>query len=362
MEIAFLSHLDLNLYRFRMPIMRKLIQLGHKVYAIVPSGDVSHKFVDEGIVHVDYNIDRSSLNPFKELQTIHQLRHIVHKLNPDILHSFMHKPNLYANLTFSKNTINTITGLGSFFIYDDIKSTLIRNIIIQGYKYSSKHTKKIVLQNQDDYEYFSKILPSHKLALIKSSGIDLQAFHPIAKNTQLLRQLGIKDKVVVLMVGRVIKDKGVREYIQAANMLQDKAVFLYAGFIDKGNKNHFTPNWGAVRYLGFREDIKQLLSISDIFVLPSYKEGVPMTLLEAGAMQKAIVTTNTSGCKDVVDDGINGFLVDVKDTQTLAHKIDILIHNPSLRARFGYNIRQKMQEFDINHVVEQYLQLYRDIT
>ena len=365
-KIAFFSHLDLNLYLFRLPIMKELVKRGHIVYALTPKGDVFDKFKEFGIDAIDYNIKRDSLNIFNELNTIIQVKKIIKDLNIDILHTFMHKPNIYGNLTKVDNIINTITGLGSFFVDESLKSKIVRSIIKSLYKFTTKYAKKVVFQNSDDLNYFisQNIIPSYKAVLIKSSGVDTEFFKPQKPNKELLKELNIdRKKPVVLMIARVIKDKGVNEYIKAASILKDKANFLYVGDIDKGNKNTFLPNWENVKYLGFRKDIKDLISISDIVVLPSYyREGVPRTLLEAASMGKALITTNSVGCKEVVIDNYNGFLVPIKDYISLSKKIEVLISNPLLREKFGKNSRELViKEFDVKIVVDKYLKLYEEI-
>ena len=371
MKIGFLSHLDLNLYLFRLPIMKELVKRGHKVYAITPKGEVSHKFEEYGIELVDYKINRASLNPFNELKTIKDLKDKVEDLNLDILHSFTHKPNIYGSFTNAKNFVQTVTGLGSFFIYDDLKSKLIRNIILLGYKFSSKKAKKVIFQNSDDLKMFVDlgIIEREKAILVKSSGIDTDKWKMEngvpEKSFDFSGYRGkwkINKKPIILMIARVIRDKGVEEYIKAAEILKNKAEFLYVGEIDKGNKNAFNPNWKSVKYLGFRSDIKELIEKADIIVLPSYREGVPRTLIEAASMSKPIVTTNAPGCKEVVEDGVNGFLVPIKDYKSLAKKIEILRDNPSLREEFGKNSRIKaVKEFDIKAVVDKYLKVYEEI-
>jgi N,N'-diacetylbacillosaminyl-diphospho-undecaprenol alpha-1,3-N-acetylgalactosaminyltransferase len=364
MKIAFLSHLDLNLYLFRLPVMKELVKQGQEVYAVCPKGKVFDKFSEFGIKAVEYKIDRGSLNIFKELKTIKHIKEVINEINPDILHTFMHKPNIYGNLTGHKNRVNTITGLGSFFIHNDLKSKIVRNIIEVGYKITMKSTKKVIFQNSDDMQLFidKNIIPKEKAVLVKSSGIDTDEFRPTKKDEKLRKEFNLDEKPIVLMIARVIKDKGVDEYIKSAKMLKEKANFLYVGDIDRGNKNTFVPNWQNVKYLGFRRDIKELISICDIFVLPSYREGVPRTLLEAASMSKPIVTTNAPGCKEVVDDNKNGFLVPVKDYKSLAEKIEILIDDEKLREQFAKNSRMKaVNEFDIKVVVNKYLEVYKDL-
>jgi len=335
--------------------MKELVKNGYEVYAVCPRGEVFDRFKDFGIKTVAYKIDRGSLNIFKELKTIRNIKKVIYKIDPDILHTFMHKPNIYGNLIKHKCTINTITGLGSFFIHNDIKSKIIKNIIILGYKLTTKHTKKIIFQNSDDLKLFSEFLPKEKLVLIKSSGIDTNEFKPIEKLQN--------KKPIVLMIARVIKDKGVEEFIKAGNLLKDKAQFVYVGDKDTGNKNTFNPEWGSVKYLGFRRDIKELISKCDIFVLPSYYgEGVPRTLIEAASMAKPIVTTNWVGCREVVEDNKNGFLVPVKDYKILAKKIELLIDSPSLREKFAkYSRIKAKKEFDIKVVVKKYMEVYEDL-
>jgi N,N'-diacetylbacillosaminyl-diphospho-undecaprenol alpha-1,3-N-acetylgalactosaminyltransferase len=365
MKIVFLSHLDLNLYLFRLPIMKELVKKGNEVYAVCPRGEVFDKFQEYGIKVVEYKIDRGSLNIFKEFKTIKNIKEVIKQIHPDILHTFMHKPNIYGNLTGYENRINTITGLGSFFIHNDFKSKIVKNIIEIGYKITTKNTKKIIFQNSDDLNYFVNrgIIDKNKAVLIKSSGIDTSEWTNENINFKK-EELGIVDnKPIVLMIARVIRDKGVAAYIKAAKILKDKAHFLYVGDIDKGNKNAFMPEWKNVKYLGFRKDIKELISICDIFVLPSYyREGVPRTLLEAASMEKPIVTTYSVGCREVVDDGVNGFLVPIKDYKSLAKKIGILIDDKNLREEFGKNSRIKAEkEFDIKIVVNGYLKVYEEI-
>jgi len=372
MKIGFLSHLDLNLYLFRLPIMKELVKRGHKVYAITPKGEVSHKFREYGIEVIDYKINRASLNPLNELKTIKDLKGKIKELNLDILHSFTHKPNIYGGFTDSKNFVQTITGLGSFFINDDFKSKIIKKIILNGYKFSSKKAKKVIFQNSDDLNLFVElgIIEKEKAVLVKSSGIDTSEWKMEngvpEKSFDFSGDRGewkINKKPVILMIARVIKDKGVEEYIKAAEILKNKAEFLYVGEVDKGNKNAFLPDWKNVKYLGFRSDIKELIEKADIVVLPSYYgEGVPRTLIEAASMGKPIVTTNNRGCKEVVDNGVNGFLVPVKDYKSLAEKIEILIDNPTLREKFGKNSRIKaVKEFDIKIIVDKYLKIYGEI-
>lgn len=181
------------------------------------------------------------------------------------------------------------------------------------------------------------------------------------------RKLGLEEnKVVVIMVARALWDKGIEEYYKAAEMLSNRhnnVEFLFVGDVDSGNPSSVTRDFlqssGCVKWLGFRNDIRDITAICDIYVLPSYREGLPRTLLEAASMGKPIVTTNTTGCREVVEDGKNGFLVPVKDYITLAEKIEILINNRKLRLEMGGRGRKKaVEEFHVGKVVEKYMEVY----
>jgi len=362
MKIAFLSHLDLNLYLFRLPIMVELVKRNYRVFAVCPKGEYFEKFKDFGVIAVDYEIERNSLNPFKELKTICSIKNSINKINADILHTFMHKPNIYGNLTGHKKRINTVTGLGSFFVHNNAKSKIVRKIIEFLYKMTTKDTKAIVFQNGDDYKYFieKNIVSKDKAVVIRSSGIDTEMFNPAPKPINLIKKFDLDlQKPIILMIARVIKDKGVLEYIEAAEILKEKAQFVYVGDVDKGNKNAFLPDWKSVKWLGFQKNIKEIIAMSDIVTLPSYREGVPRTLLEAGSMGKPLVTTDVTGCREVVKNNFNGFLVPARNPIELAKAIEKLINNKQLREQFGKNSREYIKKnFDIKIVVSKYLELY----
>ncbi len=366
MTIAFLSHLDLNLYLFRLPVMQELLHRGHKVYAVCPKGEYTDRFTEKGIETVDYPIVRQSLNPLKEWQTLRTLARILKDLDPDIVHAFTHKPNIYGALCAPGYRIQTVTGLGSFFVGDSWKNLLVRGLIERLYRWTGRKSDRIIFQNSDDMHYFLSrgIVSDEKARLVRSSGIDTNRFHPMEASEELRRIAGIREesKPVVLMIARVIRDKGVQEYLAAAKQLKDRAHFLYIGETDPGNKGAFHPEWGIVKHLGFRKNIRDWIALSDLVVLPSYREGVPRTLLEAAAMGKALVATDVPGCREVVRPGRNGILVPVQDSIALAEAIDTLLTDKEKRERFAKESRRiAIEEFDVHKVVEAYLCIYEEL-
>jgi N,N'-diacetylbacillosaminyl-diphospho-undecaprenol alpha-1,3-N-acetylgalactosaminyltransferase len=382
-KIGFLSHLDSNLYLFRLPIMIELVKNGYEVYAIVPEGKYKDEFRKYDIKVIIYNIDRKSLNILKEFKTLISLYKKLKPLSLDIINSFMLKPNIYsASVIFilrlqkiKISLICSITGLGSFYIDKSIKSKIIKYITLFLYKLSFLVANKVIFQNSDDKEMFinNNISKKEKSILIKSSGIDTSKFNQssvnIDKVEKIKQSLDIKqDEIIVLMIARLIIHKGVYEYIQANDILKDKypnVRFLLIGDIDIGN--HFNINIDIlnnsnVEHLGEQQDIKEFLFLSDIFVLPSYREGVPRTLLEAGAMQKALITTDTIGCKEVVKHNFNGLLVKIQDSCDLANAISVLIEDKEKRELFALNSKKRIkEEFDIKNIVSQYIDIYKKV-
>ncbi|MDE6978600.1 MAG: glycosyltransferase family 4 protein [Helicobacter sp.] len=377
MKIVFLSHLDMNLYLFRLPIMQELVKRGHEVIALCPEGEYFARFAAHGIVAQSYAISRKSLNPFREIATIYRIARCLRVLHPDIVQTFTIKPNVYgaiaAKIVGVPCAICTVTGLGSFYIQQGFKTFVLRMLIESLNKLAFLFAKAVVFQNKDDLQlYYNKGLVSKsKAVLIKGSGINPKIFaRDLIRADDVQRYkdaLGImQGEIVVLMVARAIAHKGVVEYYQAAKKLQASLPhvrFLFVGDVDNGNiaplSAEFLRSNSAVHWLGKREDIFELLACADIFVLPSYREGIPRTLLEAGSMALPIVTTDAVGCREVVDDGRNGFLVPVGDSELLAQKIAELASDSALREAFGHASRKKiLAEFSVDAIVAQHLALY----
>lgn len=377
MTMAFLSHLDLNLYLFRLPIMQKLVEEGHKVYAVCPRGNKFDLFSQYGIEAIEYKIERSSLNPFKELKAIYNIYRAIKPLNLDMLHTFTAKPNIYGTIAGKMAKvpiiINLVEGLGSFYIEDTKKNITVRAIIEKLYKFVFTLSDGVVFVNSDDPQYLEAkgVIRKEKIKIIKSVGIDTEEFDPKKIEEKGLEQLkeglNVKNKIVILMVARAIWHKGIREYYDAAKLLKShkNVQFILLGDIDEGNHSSASKSFlesREVMWLGHRDDILALTAMSHIYVLPSYREGVPRTLLEAASMAKPIITTDTVGCREVVKDGYNGFLVPVKDSKALANKIETLIKDREKRKVMGKNGRiLAIKEFDVQHVVGQYLALYDEL-
>lgn len=343
--------------------MQELIRRGHIVYAICPNGEVSNSFANHGIVHIPYDITRSSLNPLKEIRSIRNIFKAIKPLGLDILHTFTAKPNIYGTiagrLAGVPRIINLVEGLGSFYLENDLKSRMVRNLIETLYRQTFKLADTVMFVNSDDPAYLisKKIIDPAKGFVIKGVGIDTAAWSPLPKEDDWLR---------VTMVARAIRHKGVLEFVEAAKILGEKypgVSFQFVGSPDPGNPSSvteaFMQSQPHIHYLGHQENIRHILSQSDIFVLPSYREGLPRTTLEAMSLGLPIVTTDVVGCRETVEEGVNGFIVPPKNVHALAEAIEKLIIGPSLRLRMGEAGRAKaILEFDIRTIVDKHLEVY----
>ena len=229
---AFLSHLDLNLYLFRTPIMVELIKRGHKVYAICPIGDKNESLKNIGCEVINYDIDRKSLNPFSEKKSINNIYNAIKELKIDILHTFTAKPNIYGTIAAKKANVpiilNLVEGLGSFYVKNTIKNIIVRNIIERLYKKAFSLSNGCVFVNTSDPQYMIKksLIKKDKVKIIKSVGVDTEKFsmknYTSENLSNIKEKLGLKDKIIILMVARAIWDKGIKEYYEAAEKLKNR--------------------------------------------------------------------------------------------------------------------------------------------
>lgn len=353
------------------------------VYVITPKGDYVHRIESLGAKHIPVAIKRFT-SPFADIMLLLQLYNIFRKEKFDIVHNMTIKPNIYgtfaAKMAKIKKVVCLVSGGGFAYAEDlGVIIRLLKFIIDRFYKYALNLSDKTWFQNSDDKTYFVKkgLLPEEKSIVIRSGGINtmeysISAVSP-AELSELRNELRIPPaaQCVVMISARMIWSKGVREFIEAAHMLQDKFpawVFLMVcprdpdspdAVADDYIKINKRENLFIIDY--FRPDIKKFVAISEIMVLPSYyREGVPRTLLEGLSMGKSIVTTENVGCREVVEEGRNGFLVPVKDSNALADKIRILMDDDIKRKSFGEVSREiARRDFDETIIVDKIMtQLY----
>ena len=360
----FLSH--------RIPIAISARDAGYEVHIASRSGTSSEikQLNQESLQFHPISFRRSSTGLWQELRTLNELRRLYREIQPDIVHHVTIKPVLYGTLVArwvgGIQILNAISGLGYLFIAQGWKSSIRKKILLWGYR-AILNSKKvwILFQNPDDQALFTKhkiIYPEHAFK-IKGSGVDLQqfAYSPIPKG-----------RIKIIIVARMLWDKGVGEFVESATALKQQGIdadFLLVGSVDSGNPESISAKqleeWnrsGVVKWLGERADIAQLLAESHIAVLPSYREGLPKSLIESAAIGRPIITTNVPGCREVVKEGGNGFLVPARDSEKLAATIKRLIDNPKLLTTMGKKSRlMAEQEFSIQKVTSKTLALYSKI-
>lgn len=362
----------------RIPLMQHLDDF--QITAVGSGDDLKKRFAQAGFQYFHYSLYRG-VNPLIDLFTLWRLVRLFRLLRPHIVHTFDTKPcvwgRLAARLAGVPNIIGTLPGLGSLYSRNDLRTRLIRKIYEPLQKLACHFSDLTIFQNPEDVELFINkgITSKHKTSVIAGSGVDTLHFNPqrfIADQQHTRISLGLSDScLVITMVSRLIKSKGLLEFAQAAQSIQEKhsnIVFLLIGSEDNENMDALSSDeYDLIRKsvicLGMRHDIPELLTISGIFVLPTYyREGIPRVLLEAAAMGLPIIATQVPGCTEVVKDNLNGFLVPVHDNFALEKAMEKLISNPSLRKRFGQESRRlAVSQFDISIVTEQTASIYKKL-
>lgn len=367
---VFLCHLDLHLFRFRLPLMRALTAAGWEVTALCPPGEYSGRFEAEGVRWVPYAVDRAGMNPLKELAVIVSLTRILRELKPDLLHSFTMKPNIYGAFAAARAgvpaRVATVTGLGSFYTGAGAPGPFRRGLDAL-YAAALRRVDRVIFENPDDRDELRRlgVCGPDQGVIIPGAGVDTTAYAPAPRPEG--------GPVVVTMAARLIRDKGVDEFLAAAETLKarrgEKVVFQLAGAADPGNpwaadagRLARAAERGVVRPLGFVTDVPALLRGTDIYCLPSYREGTPVSVLEAMSCGLPVVTTDAVGCRETVVPEESGLLVPVRDAAALAAALDRLVGDPELRRRLGAAARARAQAvFAIERIVADHLALYRGL-
>lgn len=365
-KIGFLSHSDMSIYFFRAPIMRALEALGHEVVAICPDGEYS-KMTQKEFKVVNYELNKASLNPLTILKNSQNLAQILKSLNLDMLQTSAHKSNVFGTIAAKqagiKKVINLVEGLGSFYVDNDIKTKMVRFVMEKLYKKALNLSDACIFVNDSNPAYFISqgLIDPAKVIKIKSVGVDCAKF-----DRDLYDEIAeFKRKKVVLMMGRALWHKGVREFYEAAEILKDRkdALFVYVGSGYEGNKNSADESFlrsGAVKFMGWQKNTHEYYKSAYIFALPSYKEGFAMTIMEAMSMQVPVVASKVDGNEESVIDGATGLLCEVKSSSDLAKKIEILLDDESLAKKMGQKAREvALANYDTKIIAEKYLEAYR---
>jgi glycosyltransferase involved in cell wall biosynthesis len=365
MRIAIVTNTSWNIYNFRMGLIRLLIQKGHEVITIAPVDQYSETLARE-TRFFPVKMKQKGTNPLSDLTIITQLLKIYQTEQPDCILHFTIKPNIYGAIASSIAgipCINTVSGLGTIFLHDGLVSAIAKKL----YRFAFRFPRNVIFQNNDDRLLFISLglVDSSKALLFPGSGVNIEKFKPgpVRKNHEF----------VFLLVARLLKDKGINEYAEAARLIKTKhrnVKFLLAGAPEEdpalGISMKSVKYWekeGLITYLGFQEDIPALLRKADCIVLPSYREGTPKSLLEGAATGRPLLASDVPGCREVVTEGYNGFLFPAKDPAGLAGKMEkmLLLPSPELD-KMGKNSRSLIEnQFSEEIVTHKYLNLLENL-
>ena len=358
----FLSH--------RLPLAIAAKAAGFDVHVATMDGPSVPDVVAHGLTHHVIPMSRSGKNPVQELRSIYALWRLFRQLRPDVVHAATIKPVLYggiaARLAGVPGYLAAISGLGFIFMRPDDRFDLSRMAATFLYRLALGHkNSRVIFQNGNDRDVLSKagVVRPGQVVMIRGSGVDLGAFNAVPEPAA---------PPVAIMAARLLSDKGVNEFVQAARLTANDRSGLrwqLVGSPDPGNPASITPEqvvqWqqeGIVECLGERNDVAQLYQQAHIVVLPSYREGLPKSLVEAAACGRAVVTTDVPGCRDAITPGVTGLLVPVRDAQALAEAVVSLAHDDKRRHDMGQAGRELAErEFDIRLIAQKHVQLYNEL-
>lgn len=360
MKIIFSSNIAWSIYNFRLKLLKALQKDGHTIYTVAYKDGYDEKLVNEGLYFEHIEINNNSTNPLEDLRLIANYYKIYKKIGPDVICHNAIKPNIYGTIAagmLNIPVINNISGLGTLFIKKSIATIIAKWL----YKFSQKKATKVFFQNNDDRDLFvqNKLVDVSKTQVIPGSGVDTVRFSPNISPKQ-------EENFQFLFIGRLIYDKGIREYISAVEQLKAKypnVKFAILGPLYQNNATGITEEtlnaWIAdekIIYLGQTDQVEEIMRMASCVVLPSYREGLSKVLIEASSMALPIVTTNVPGCRDVVIDGETGFLCEVKNANDLTDKMEqILLMSDTQRKVMGDKARERaINVFSEDHIINYY--------
>lgn len=353
-----------SLLQFRGPLIDALQAQNLQVHVAapdLPEGNAMRQRLEaKGLVIHDIPLRRTGMNPIADLQCMLHLWRLMRAIKPDFVMGYTIKPVIYGSLAAwlarVPHRFALVTGLGYAFQgqHDDGKARQLLRSLVQGlYALGLRRTEKVFFQNPDDEALFRtlRILsPGTPSCVVNGSGVNVDEYRPVALPTT----------PQFLLIARLLGDKGVREYAQAAARIRvsrPDVLFSLVGWIDENPdaiKQKELDAWtstGTLNYLGRLGDVRPAIAECSVYVLPSYREGTPRTVLEAMAMGRAVITTDAPGCRETVIDGVNGWLVPVRSADALATSMQRFLDQPDLAARMGMQSREIAEsKYDVRKV------------
>jgi len=356
LSIAIITSQAFSLINFRYHLILKMVERGLKVFTLAPDFDdkTREQIVKAGAIPVDYSVSRAGMNPGKDFVDVIRLVLLLKRLSPEIILSYFIKPVLYGSIAAWISGVprrfSIIEGLGYVFV-DDVQGTPLRRrflrwSVLQLYKLALTCNHRVFFLNKDDINYFleKKLTANQQIAFIDGIGVDLNYYHlepPVIK------------PVTFLYIGRMLKEKGVYDFVDAARLVRLRfplVRFVLVGDVDinPGSLNENTIlNWvreGLVVWTGHVDDVRQEIKRASVFVLPSYREGKPRSIQEAMAAGRPVITTEVPGCRETVENGLNGYLVPPRSPKELAQAMVRFIEDPNLILTMGKEGRRLAEE------------------
>jgi glycosyltransferase involved in cell wall biosynthesis len=372
-RLLFLITEDWYFWSHRLELARAARSAGWDVSVATRVRDHGKLIHDEGFGLLPIRLVRGSRSPIQELLSVVELVRLYRRVRPDVVHHVALKPILYGSVAARSArvpaAVNGFAGLGYAFIESGERKGMLRFILGKALRWAlALPHSRVVVQNAEDARELvdTGIVGSDQIQIIRGVGVDMVKFSP-----PLVTQDDNQVPVVVL-ASRMLWDKGIGEFVEAARLLKLRGIrvqCVLVGMVDMENPAAIPETqlraWeskGLVRWWGHREDMPNVLASAQIVVLPSYREGLPKVLLEAAACGRPVVATNVAGCREIVKDGINGFLVPPKDPASLSDAITRLLEDPALRIRMGIRGREIVEkEFSVDRISQETLNLYNEL-
>lgn len=366
MKILLVANTDWYLFNFRLSLANRLRAVGAEVVLVSPKGKFVSDILENGFRWIEWNVGRKTTEPMHELSAVRHLAAIYQREKPDLVHHFTIKPVLYGSLA-ARNAnvpalVNSVTGLGYVFLNQNRQGSALRKVVLPLYRLAFGHANlAVIFENASDQKQFIEmgLIPEEKTSVVQGVGVDVERFQPVPEPQ------GIP---VVLFPARMLLDKGLGVLIEATRILKlDHTVrVVLVGEPDPGNPATVEPEelraWqdaGLVEWWGFQGGMENVYPLATVVTLPSLGEGLPTALIEAAACGRAIVATDVPGCREVVEDGVNGLLVPPNDATALAQALAKVLDDPPLRMRMGAAGRERvLSQFADRLIIRLILEIY----
>lgn len=358
MKLAVFSSHTPSLFWFRFDMMKEFINYGCEVIALgnENSNDWDERFNEYNIKYRQIYVERNSINPKKDIKTFREIYKFIKNEKPDKIFTYQAKTIIYGSIAAKLNGITEvypmITGLGSIFRGTGIRNKIVKMIMSFEYRIALKCSKKVFFHNADDQCDFinHRLIKADKAIILNGSGVNIEKFNCT----------DIPEQAAFLFIGRLIKDKGIIEYLEACKRIKlryPSTRCLLVGPYDSNpsalSEKELEPfiSSGTIEYFGEQKDVRPFITQCSTYIFPSYFEGIPKTVLEAMSMGRAIITSDSPGCRETVVDGVNGYLLPIKNIGAIVEKMEYLILNPEINREMGYESRMiAIEKYNVEKV------------